>query len=754
MAMTLIAALPVIQSPSHYDHTNPFNNTNSINQNEKNEKTRIFVSYQSAKNTSLNTSKTCGQTSRKGVLKDNNVLSSIGTKVITLCREGRLKEALNLFQRMGQLDIWEHSDTYAGLLQTCANTRSLAEGKQVHAHMLKIGGIRQNSFLDIKLVIMYTRCACMLDARLVFDKMRKKNVLSWTVMIGGYAGVGNFEEALKLFDQMKQLGMQPDNFIFPSVLKACAGLSDLKQGKEIHDYIVKSGRESDVFVDNALVDMYAKCGSTELARHVFDKIYQRDVISWNTMIAGYAQKGHVDEALKLFHQMPLEGMKPDVTSWNTMIAGYAQYGHGVKAAKLFQQMQLAGVKPNVISWNSIIGGYAQNGFGDMALKFFREMQLTRLKPNFVTIVSALPACANLASLGQGKEIHAYIIRSGLEFDAFVGSALVDMYSKCGSIEYARHVFDKMSQRNVVSWNAMLTGYAMHGNGKKALTFFNHMQEAGIKPDHITFTAVLSACSHAGLVDEGWQYFNSMGQDYHISPCLEHYACMVDLLGRAGHLEEAYKFVNRMPLEPDVCVWGALLGACRIHNNIELGESAAERLFELEPESAGNYVLLSNIYAAAGRWDDVMKVRTLMRDKGLSKTPGCSWIVVKNKVHEFLVGDRSHPETGEIQETLESLAEQMKKVGYVPETNFVLHDVAEEEKEHILCGHSEKLAIAFGLINTCPKTPIRVIKNLRVCGDCHTATKFISKIVGREIFVRDANRFHHFKDGECSCGDFW
>jgi pentatricopeptide repeat protein len=316
------------------------------------------------------------------------------------------------------------------------------------------------------------------------------------------------------------------------------------------------------------------------------------------------------------------------------------------------------------------------------------------------------------------------------------------------------MFDKMHIRNVVSWTMMIAGYAMHGYAKEAIKLFEQMEYSGINPNHVTLLSVLSACSHAALVDEGYRYFNHMGDYYHIMPVMEHYRCMVDLLGRAGHLDEARDFINRMPIKPDAIIWSCLLGACRTHNNIELGERVAGHVFELDPKNAAPYVLLSNMYAAAGRWDEIEKLRKRMKEKGIEKTPGCSWIEVSREVHAFLAGDRSHPQIQQIYMELERLSQDMKVAGYVPDTRFVLNDVKEEEKEHILRHHSEKLAIAFGLLNTSHGSTIRVIKNLRVCGDCHSAIKFISKIVAREIIVRDVNRYHHFKNGQCSCGDFW
>eukprot|EP01018_Ginkgo_biloba_P036666 Gb_31696 [translate_table: standard] len=921
----------------------------------------------------------------------NNASNDIDEDLGKLSRQEQLEEPFGTLNFINQTGIQIDSNTYASLLQVCADMKSVAEGKQVHAHLI-VNGMVQKTYLGTELMNMYIKCGSLLAARQVFDKMTKRNIFSWTTMIGGYVRHGCCEEAIVLYCQMQEEGLQPDHYIFPKVLKACANLKALQQGKEIHNHIIKNDFQSNIYVENSLVDMYVKCESIDEARKVFDKMSLRDVVSWNMMISGYAQRRQGEEGLKLFRQMQLSGIRPDEVTWNAMIAGYAQSGHGdealslfrqmqqsagvqpnviswtsiiagnaqngyddealkffnqmqlagvkpnsisiasvlsacahlealqhgkeihaytikdgferdvlvgnglvdmyakcgivedarrrfdemsqrdviswnaliagyakddrgVEAVKLYQKMQLEGIKPDVITWNGMIAGYTQNGHGDNALKLlrqmqlagtnpdsvtissvlsacaqlaalrqgqeihayvirsrfeihaavgsalvamyvgcgivedachvfdqmserdivvwnamiagyaqkgysnhalklFRHMQIVGIKPNMVTIVSVLPACARLAALRQGKEIHDYIIRGDFDVDVFMWNALIDMYAKSGSIKDARCVFDKMFQRDVISWNAMIAGYGMHGHGEDALAVFSQMQQAGIEPNHITFTCVLSACSHAGLVDEGWKYFNCMSQDYHITPNVEQYACLVDLLGRAGRLDEAQDFIKKMPLEPNVGLWGAVLGACRIHCNIELGQYAADHLFELEPENAGNYVLLSNIYSAAGQWDNATKVRKMMKDRGLKKPPGYSWIEVNKRVHAFLVGDRSHPQIEEIYTTLDNLAGQIKKAGYVPDTNFVLHNIGEEEKEHVLCGHSEKLAIAFGLINTCPGTPIKIIKNLRVCGDCHTATKFISKITDREIIVRDGNRFHHFMEGLCSCGDYW
>eukprot|EP01018_Ginkgo_biloba_P034137 Gb_28030 [translate_table: standard] len=682
-----------------------------------------------------------------------------------------------LVQKVISLD----SNAYASLLQACTSIKTV---KQIHAHMFR-SGLHQNIFLQAKLVSIYPLYGNLKEARLLFNRINTRNVYLWNVMIRWYATSGPCEEAVTLYYRMHRAGIQPDNFTFPFVLKACAALSSLREGIEIHDQVVKNGLGFDVFVGNSLLAMYAKCGCIELARQVFDKMSERSVVSWNAMIAGHLQNGNAHEALTLFNKMQLSDVKPDSTTiksvlpacaqlaalqqgkWihnyisksgfeldvalgTALIDMYTKCGKMEFARQLFDKMSVR----DVVTWSTMIAGYSQGGHANEALTLFQDMLLANITPDSVAMLSLLPACAHLAALQHGKWIHGYIIKSGFEADVVVGNALIDMYAKCGSVKMACQFFNKMTERSVVTWNTMIAGYGMHGHGGDALKIFIQMQQTGMKPNDVTFICVLSACSHAGLTDEGWQYFDCMTQVYCITPRLEHYACMVDLFGRAGFLDEAEDFIKKMPLKPNAGVWGALLGACRIHCNIGLGERVAEHIFDLEPENPGYYVLLSNVYAVAGRWGDVAKIRAMMKDKGLKKLPGWSFIEVKNRVHAFFVGDRSHPQSDKIYAMLDTLAGQMKEAGYMPNTNVVLHDVEEEEKEHMLSSHSEKLAIAFGLINTSPETPIQITKNLRVCGECHSATQLISKIVRREIIVRDAKRFHHFKEGLCSCGDYW
>eukprot|EP01018_Ginkgo_biloba_P018692 Gb_36085 [translate_table: standard] len=693
---------------------------------------------------------------------------------------GQGEEALTFYYQMLQAGVRPDKFTYPFLLTACATLLALEEGKEIHAHIIKTG-FESDVFVGNSLVALYAKCQSIDIARHLFDGMSHRSVVSWNAMIAGYAQSGHADEALTLYHEMQLAGMTANSVTVVSVLQACAHLADLPQGKGTHGYIIRSGIELNIFVENALIDMYAKCGKVEIARQLFDKMPTRDVVSWNAMVAGYAQGEHSNEALTLFNEMEMSNVTPsaitmvsalqacadlavleegkrihdyitrcgfesNVVVGTALINMYAKCGSADVARHMFDKM----CKRDVISWSAMIDGYAHNGHANEALALFHEMQLAKVAPCTVTLASVLQACAHLASLQQGRGIHGYIFRSGFESDVSVGNSLITLYAKCGRINVARNLFDTMTKRNVASWSAMIGAYGLHGCDEDALALFSQMQQTGIKPNYITFVCVLSACSHAGLVDEGWDYLDCMIRDYGIVPRVEHYACMVDLLGRAGHLEEAQHLVNKMPLEPDAGVWGSLLGACRIHCNIELGEHVAERLFDLEPQNFGWYVLLSNLYAVAGRWDGVAKVRKMVRDRGVKKTPECSLIEVNNRVHSFLVGDKSHPQSEEIYAMLKTLSEPMKEAGYVPNTDFVLYNVEEEVKEHMLGTHSEKLAIAFGLINTSPGTPILITKNLCVCGDCHNATKLISKIVRREIMVRDVNRFHHFKDGLCSC----
>ncbi|KAJ7540213.1 hypothetical protein O6H91_10G005500 [Diphasiastrum complanatum] len=602
------------------------------------------------------------------------------------------KEALALFEQMKLEGVQPNNVTFVLLLKACASLAALEQGKQLHSEIIK-RGFQSDVVVGSTLVDMYAKCGCTEDARELFDNMSERNVVSWNAMIAGYAQNGLGKEALDLYEQMKQEGMQPNNVTFVLLLNACASLAALEQGKQLHSEIIKRGFQSDVVVGRTLVDMYAKCGCTEDARELFDNMSERNVVSWNAMIAGYAQNGLGKEALDLYEQMKQEGVHPDNVTFilllkacanlealeqgkqlhskiikrgfqsdlvvcSTLVHMYAKCGCTEDARELFDNMS----ERDVVSWTAMIGEHAQNGLGKDALALYEQMKQEGVQPDNVTFVLLLKACASLAALEQGKQLHSEIIKKGFQLDVVVGNTLVDMYTKCGCTEHAREVFDNMSERDVVSWTAMIAGYAKNGIAQEALALFEQMQREGMKPDEVTYISVLSACAHSGLVDQGRYVFDSIYKNNVVTPSKEHYACMVDLLGRAGCLADAEMFINNMPIQPDSVVWMTLLGAARNHGHVEIGRRAFDRVVKLEPENAAPYVLLSNIYAAAGRKDDLAKIRNEMKEADVQKMHGCSWIEFDNQLHAFVVGDATNPRSKETQAELDRLVGLMKKAG--------------------------------------------------------------------------------------------
>lgn len=485
--------------------------------------------------------------------------------------------------------------------------------------------------------------------------------------------------------------VRPDKHTFPFVLKACAYLFDESSGKQSHAHVVKLGFGSDVYVNNSLIHFYASCGVLECAQKVFDEMPERSSVSWNVMIDALVQLGEFDMALRLFSQM-------------------------------------------------------QNSFD----------------PDGYTLRSVISACASLGAFSSGMWAHAYILRASdasLGTDVLVNNSLVEMYCKCGMLDLAKQVFNGMLKRDVNSWNSMILGLAMHGHVESAMEHFDKMTKVeGLMPNSITFVGILSACNHGGMVELGREYFDSMVKDYSIEPQLEHYGCLVDLLARRGLIEEALDLVSNMPAKPDVVIWRSLLDACCKKNaGTQLSEEVAKMILESDGvTSSGAYVLLSRVYASAARWSDVGLIRKLMIDKGIKKEPGCSSMEVNGVNHEFFAGDTSHPQRKDIYQVLDSINERLVAVGYRPDLSQapLVEDENEDRKQEALKLHSERLAIAFGLLHVKPGVPIRIFKNLRVCKDCHEVTKLITRIFNVEIIVRDRARFHHFKDGSCSCSDYW
>lgn len=730
---------------------------------------------------------------------------------------------------------WRPDDyTFPFVLKACGELPSFPRGSSVHA-VIYARGFDSNVFVCNALVAMYARCGTLGYAQQIFDEMFQWGIcdtVSWNTILAAYAQSRDAERGLMLFSRMSDdVKVQVDGVTLVNVLSACASLGSWSRGKQVHAHAVSTGFIADVFVGNALMDMYAKCNMMEEGIKVFERMKVKDVVSWNTMVSGYSKVGSFEDALALFEKMRQEKIELNVVTWSAVIAGYAQRGHGYEALDVFRQMQSCGLEPNAVTlvsllsgcasvgallhgkethcyaikrafkgdgsdqnelmvinalidmyakcnsvnlaramfdaiapknrdvatWTVMIGGYAQHGEANDALALFAQMfqQDKPVKPNAFTISCVLTACARLAALRFGRQIHAYVLRNQYEtVSLFVANCLIDMYSRSGDLDAARDVFDNMKQRNDVSWTSLIMGYGMHGQGDEALIVFDKMRKEGLVPDEVTFLAMLYACSHSGMVDHGLKYFDELSKEFGIAPGPEHYACIVDLLGRAGRLDEAMELIEGMAMEPSPTIWVALLSGCRIHANVELGEHAANQLLELKSENNGSYTLLSNIYANARRWKDVARIRTLMKRTGYKKRPGCSWVQGKKGTATFFVGDRTHPQFQQIYEILVDLIKRIKTMGYVPEMSFALHDVDDEEKVDLLLEHSEKLALAYGILTTAPGSPIRITKNLRICGDCHTAITFISMIIDHEIILRDSSRFHHFKEGSCTCKGYW
>lgn len=694
-----------------------------------------------------------------------------------------LDDAVSFLIRMRYDDVAPVVYNYTYLLKVCGDVGEIRRGKEIHGQLI-VNGFSLDLFAMTGVVNMYAKCGQIEEAYKMFDRMPERDLVSWNTIVAGFAQNGFAELALDLVTRMHEEGRRGDFITIVSILPAVANVGSLRIGKAVHGYAMRAGFDSIVNVSTALVDMYAKCGRVETSRLVFDGMKSRNVVSWNSMIAAYVEGGNPEEAMRIFQKMLDQGVEPtnvtimealhacadlgdlkrgifvhklldqlklgtDVSMTNSLISMYSKCKKVDIAADIFSKLQ----GKTLVSWNAMILGYAQNGRVNEALNYFCKMRSKNIKPDSFAMVSVIPALAELSVIRHAKWIHALVIRSCFEKNVFVMTALIDMYAKCGAVGTARALFDMMNERHVTTWNVMIDGYGTHGLGKAAVELFNKMLEGPTKPNDITFLCAISACSHSGLVEEGIHYFTSMKKDYGIQPVMDHYGAMVDLLGRAGRLNEAWDFIQKMPIEPGITVFGAMLGACKIHKNVELGEKAANRLFELDPDEGGYHVLLANIYAAASLWDKLAKVRTIMEKKGLQKTPGCSLVELKNEVHSFYSGSTSHPQSKRIYTFLETLIDEIKAAGYVPDTNSI-HDVEDYVQENLLSSHSEKLAIAFGLLNSSQGSTIHIRKNLRVCGDCHNATKYISLVTGREIIVRDMHRFHCFKNGVCSCGDYW
>ncbi|GJM84875.1 hypothetical protein PR202_ga00587 [Eleusine coracana subsp. coracana] len=569
-------------------------------------------------------------------------------------------------------------------------------------------------------------------------------------------------------------------------IQSCGRAGDLRRGRALHARLVLTGAAAaSTFLANHLITMYSRCGDADSAALAFAAVPRPNLVSWTALVSGLARSSAHRPALDAFAAMRRAGVAPTEFALSSALGAvaalsdpragaqlhrvavglgldaelfvasnladmYSKCGLLAEACRVFDKMP----HKDAVAWTAMIDGYAKNGYLESAILAFRDMRRQGVEPNEFTFSSMIKGCAMQALLEQGVQLHAQVIKTNLIGDSFVGSTLVDMYGKCGLISLSLQLFHEIEYHTEIAWNAIINVYAQHGHGREAIKAFDRMTSRGIRPNNITFVSLLTACSHAGLVDEGLKCFYSMKDAHGIEPKEEHYSCIIDMYGRAGRLDEAEKFIGEMPIRPNAYGWCSLLGACRMRGNKKLGEIAAQNLLKLEPGNTGIHVSLSGVYASLGQWDDVKAVRKLMRNSRIKKLPGFSWVDANKKTHVFGSEDWSHPQQEQIYEKLEKLSERIKEEGYVPDTSSLPLNLEDSAKERILRYHSERIAVAFALISMPATKPIIVKKNLRICLDCHSAMKFISQVESRDIIVRDNSRFHHFSEGRCSCGDYW
>ncbi|MQM18935.1 hypothetical protein Taro_051931 [Colocasia esculenta] len=714
--------------------------------------------------------------------------------------------ALPLYKSMRVRSVPPNNHTFPSVLRACAALRDPFNPAQLHAHLTRLGLLHPHRHASAALVDAYGKCGLPDHALRLFEEIPQKDLdpFIWTVLINSLAVNGLTPQAFEAFSRMRRSDDPQCCSGDVVTLTALVSASEsLLCGQMLHALIIRRGFDANVRLVNTLVHMYARCQATDDAWDCFRCIPpdMKDVVSWNTVITGLAMNGKNEDALSLFDEMVTFGEAPNRVTLISVVKCCAQLGCGQTAHHIHEYIvshhpQLLndvvlmtalvdmharcgdlerarqvfdGTEgKNAVSWSAMVAGYEQASMPEEALLVFKGMLAEEgIRPNAVTMLSVIAACAALGASRPGRMVHKYVVSAGIEDDTRVFSGLIDMYAKCGDLHLARRLFRGTGhvEKSVISWTAMIGAEGLHGEGRRALSLFAEMQEQGFKPNEVTLVSLLSACSHTGLVEEGMSCFGNMERDHGITPNPKHYSCAVDLLGRAGKLDEAYDLICNMPTDADLAVWGSLLGACRIHGNSNLGELIEDRILSLNPQSAGYRVLLANMYGRAGRWEDVVRVRVALRNDRVRKAAGCTFIEIGNKVYSFMAEDRSHEHSELIYSELHALDIRVRNAGYVKESSVIANhrdakEVALADVQASSGYHSERLAIAFWvLMNDRGRIrggtePIRITKNLRVCEDCHVYTKFVSKVIKRELIVRDSHRFHHFKDGICSCGDYW
>ncbi|PON96958.1 DYW domain containing protein [Trema orientale] len=693
------------------------------------------------------------------------------TMISSLVQAQKWILALKHYVDMINAQVPPNEFTFAMILEASCYL-DLDYGKLLHAHLIT-WGIRLSLILKTALVNMYSSSQRMKDALKVLRQTPEYDVVLWTSVISGFTHDSKVKEAVSALQEMEIFGFVPNSFTYSNLLKACSTVSLLDLGKQIHSRSIRTGLEADVCVGNALVDMYMKCSNlVEDGSRVFRGITSPNVISWTSLIAGFADHGFEQDSFHFFLQMRAVGVQPnsftlsavlracrtnkslsqtlkihgyiikakecsEAVVANALVDAYAALGMVNDSWRVTRKMK----DRDIITYTSLATRMNKLGNHEMALNVIKHIKDDNIEMDGFSLASFLSASAALATMETGKQLHCYSIKSGFSSCTSVSNGLVDLYWKCGYADDGYRAFEEMSDPDVVSWNQLISGLASNGYVNSALSAFDDMRLAGLKPDSITFLSVLFACSRGGLVDLGVDYFHSMKNKYYITPQLDHYVCLVDLLGRAGQLENAMEVIVNMPFNPDPLIYKTLLGSCKLHGNIPLAEDMARRGLELDPSDPAFYLLLANLYDEMGHSNLGKKTRQLMTDKGVRKNPSQSWIEIRNKVHIFNAGDRSHPLTNEIHDKIVSLTNELKRRGY---------SLKDTEGSSY---HSEKLAVGFGLLNTPSKAAIRISKNMRICSECHDFIMLLTRFIDRDVIVRDGNRIHAFKRGQCSCKGF-
>ncbi|KAG6509281.1 pentatricopeptide repeat-containing protein At5g03800-like [Zingiber officinale] len=748
-------------------------------------------------------------------------VASFSSLISAYAKAGRPLRAAGFFFRMRMLGVEPNEFSFVAILTSCIRELNFRLGSQVHAFAVKTNHC-SCVYVGNALIAVYVKCGCATAAEKLFDEMIERDASSWNTLISGMIENGRYAEAFEHFNFMQFEGHRADGFSLSTLLTAASDGLGGTEGKAIHAYAVKTGLDLNLSVGNALVSFYTQFGSIEDVADVFERMPTKDDISWTGMLNAFMEFGLVESAVQVFDQMP----ERNCVTYNALLAGFCHNREGSRGLEIFQLMLLNGLEISdftltsamnacalvtdmkkseqihafliksgcklsawieaalldmcskcgrihdaremftslvheenfQLAWTSLMCAYSRNGQHNEALSLFQlgivRHDLMIMDEFLYSAVLAL--CGTLGFAEMGQQIHCVIVKSGVLSDLEVGNALFSMYAKCGNLEDSITLFSQMPQHDIVSWNTLLTAHLLHRQGDNALDAWQRMENFGVMPDGITFLLIISACRYtsSNSIETSHRLFQLMENSYSITPTSEHYSAMVDVLGYWGSFAEAEHLIQNMPLKPDTSVWRALLDSCRLRSNVSLGRQAVQSLLASEPQDPSTYVLVANLYSASGRWHCSEKVRQEMQEKGLRKIPVRSWIIHQNEVHSFYARDRSHSQSKDIYSALEILVQACMKAGYEPDTCFVLHEVEEYQKLNFLFYHSAKLAVSYGLLMARPDRPVKVVKNIHLCGDCHMFLKYVSLVTSREILVRDTSGFHHLKSGVCSCGDYW